>query len=139
MSIIYRIFGFDIKISVLKAKILKPVLFEGILCIKTKFKNHNVGIAFGFSNSSYLKLTTSNRLNGGYYETNIGSNKTSFDQNKFNTNFVNLSNIKLGPIQESIQRFLFAGQKCHYLPEMSFTVHQQILDVSKSFEKFLFS
>ena len=38
ISIIYRIFGFDIKVTVLKAKILKPNLFEGILDIETKSK-----------------------------------------------------------------------------------------------------
>ena len=139
ISIIYRMFGFDIKVTVLKAKIVKPNLFEGILDIETRLKNHSVAITFGFTNSSYLKLTTSNRRNDAYYETNIAPDKKTFDNNKTKTNFVSISNTKLGPVQESIQRFLFAGQKCHSLPETNFAIHRQILDISKMFENFLFN
>ena len=139
ISIIYRIFGFDIKVTVLKAKILKPNLFEGILDIETKSKNHSVAITFGFTNSSNLKLTTSNRLNDAYYETNIAPDKKTFDNNKTKTKKISISNIELGPVQESIQRFLFAGQNCHSLPETNFAIHRQILNLSKMFENFLFS
>ena len=139
MSIIYRIFGFDVKVRVLKAKVLRSTVFEGILNIENKVKNYDVAITFGFSKSSCLKLTTSNKLDNAYYETNIVSKKKAYNHNKNNIIFVGLSNIELGPVQESIKRFLFAGPNRHYLPETNFKVHQQILNVSKMFEKFLFS